>query len=114
MNSGDHKTYKYVKISKSNFFAITILSLHSICLESKNTTKHFLSQQKKLKLPICIIITRNGRFIRHLVKRVYPDLKNYSAAHMKRVKQMSYLQAPSLGDFLLAQLPDSSCQIGVF
>ena len=26
MNSGDLKTYKYVKISKSNFFGITILS----------------------------------------------------------------------------------------
>ena len=35
MNSRDLKTSKYVKISKSNFFAITILSLHSICSESK-------------------------------------------------------------------------------
>ena len=35
MNSGDLKTYKCVKISKSNFFTITILSLHSICSESK-------------------------------------------------------------------------------
>ena len=35
MNSGDLKTYKSIKISKSNFFTITILSLHSICSESK-------------------------------------------------------------------------------
>ena len=35
MNSGDLKRYKYVKISKSNFFTITILSLHSIHSESK-------------------------------------------------------------------------------
>ena len=35
MNSGDLKTYKCVQISKSNFFTITILSLHSICSESK-------------------------------------------------------------------------------
>ena len=35
MNSGDLKMYKYVKISKSNFFTITLLSLHSICSESK-------------------------------------------------------------------------------
>ena len=27
--------YKYVEISKSNFFTITILSLHGICSESK-------------------------------------------------------------------------------
>ena len=33
MNSGDLKTYKYVKISKPNSFTITMLSLHSICLE---------------------------------------------------------------------------------
>ena len=36
MNSGDLKTYKYFKISKLNFFSITILSLHSICSESNN------------------------------------------------------------------------------
>ena len=36
MISGDLKTYKCVKISKSNFFTITILSLYSICSESKN------------------------------------------------------------------------------
>ena len=36
MNSGDLKMYKYVKISKLNFFMFTILSLHSICLESEN------------------------------------------------------------------------------
>ena len=35
MNSRDLKMYKYVKISKSNFFMITILSLNSICSESK-------------------------------------------------------------------------------
>ena len=34
MNSGDLKMHKYVKISKSNFFTITIFSLHSIFLES--------------------------------------------------------------------------------
>ena len=36
MNSGDLKTYKCVKISKSNFFTIAMLSLHSMCSESKN------------------------------------------------------------------------------
>ena len=35
MNSGDLKTYKCVKIWKSNVLTITILSLHSICSESK-------------------------------------------------------------------------------
>ena len=35
MNSGGLKTYKCVKISKSKFFTITIISLHSICKESK-------------------------------------------------------------------------------
>ena len=37
MNSGDLKTYKSVKISKLIFFTITILSLHSICSESKKS-----------------------------------------------------------------------------
>ena len=36
MNSGNLKTYKYVKITKSVFSTITILSLHSIYSESKN------------------------------------------------------------------------------
>ena len=35
MNSGDLKTVNCVEISKSNFFRITTLSLHSICSESK-------------------------------------------------------------------------------
>ena len=35
MDSGDPKTYKCVKISKSNFFTSTILSLHSLCSEYK-------------------------------------------------------------------------------
>ena len=35
MDSGDRKTYKYVKLSKSNFFTITVLSSHSICSECK-------------------------------------------------------------------------------
>ena len=39
MNSGDLKTYEYVKISKSNFFTITILPLHTICSESKKEAK---------------------------------------------------------------------------
>ena len=39
MNSGNLKTYKYVKISKSNFFVITILSLQSICSESNKNKK---------------------------------------------------------------------------
>ena len=40
MNSGDLNTYKHVKISKSNIFTITMLSLHSICSESKKQFKH--------------------------------------------------------------------------
>ena len=40
--------YKYVKISKTNFFTITILSLHSICSESKN---YVLSQILAAKIP---------------------------------------------------------------
>ena len=39
MNSEDLITYKYIKISKSNFFTIAILSLHSICSESKKGFK---------------------------------------------------------------------------
>ena len=35
MNSGDRKTYKCVKISKSHFFMITIFPLHDLCSESK-------------------------------------------------------------------------------
>ena len=34
MNSGHHKLFKYVKTSKSRFFMITMLSLHSICYKS--------------------------------------------------------------------------------
>ena len=41
INSGDLKTYKRVKISKSNFFTITILSLHSICSESNKKPNGF-------------------------------------------------------------------------
>ena len=61
MNSGDLKTYKYVKITKSNFFTITILSLHSIYSESKKRMVSILqfqilvssqaSQKFKSKLP---------------------------------------------------------------
>ena len=32
MNSGDLKTYKYVKISKTNFLMRKILFLHDICV----------------------------------------------------------------------------------
>ena len=46
MNSGDLKTYKYVKISKSNFFTITMLSLRSICSES-NKEKEKKEKKKK-------------------------------------------------------------------
>ena len=35
MHSGDLKTYKCVKISKSDFFTIRILSSDSTCSESK-------------------------------------------------------------------------------
>ena len=38
MNSGDLKRYKHIKISKSNFFTITIRSLNCICSKSKNLT----------------------------------------------------------------------------
>ena len=41
MNSRDLKTYKHDKISKSNFFTITIFSLHSIGLENKNNNKSY-------------------------------------------------------------------------
>ena len=40
MNSGDFKMHKYIKISKSIFFTITILSLHSICSESNNNNNN--------------------------------------------------------------------------
>ena len=36
INSGYLKMYIYVKMSKSDFFMITILSSHNICSESKN------------------------------------------------------------------------------
>ena len=39
MSSGDLKRYKYFKISKSVFFTITIIFLHSIWWESKNKNK---------------------------------------------------------------------------
>ena len=45
MNSGDLKMYKYVKISKLNFFTITILSLHCICSESKNLCLMFIRNE---------------------------------------------------------------------
>ena len=35
MNSGDLEPYKNIKISKSDFFLITILSLHTICPENE-------------------------------------------------------------------------------
>ena len=38
MNSGDLKTHKCIKISKSMFFIITILSLRGICLKSESKT----------------------------------------------------------------------------
>ena len=41
------KTYKYVKILKSNFFMITIFSLHIICSESKKVK--FLDNNVELK-----------------------------------------------------------------
>ena len=34
MNSGDFKAYQYVKISKSNFFMITVLFLNNTYLET--------------------------------------------------------------------------------
>ena len=37
------QNYKYVKISKWNFFMITTLSLHSTCTESKKSSKSYLS-----------------------------------------------------------------------
>ena len=57
MNSGELKTYKYVKISKSNFFMITILSLHSICSESKKLFQHVLNLKTKLKSFTCCSCT---------------------------------------------------------
>ena len=36
MNSRDLKKYKYVKISKSNFLIVRILSLYTACSENKN------------------------------------------------------------------------------
>ena len=41
MNSGDFKTYNYVKILKSNFFMVAILSLHSNVRKVKKMHKHF-------------------------------------------------------------------------
>ena len=38
MKSGNLKTYKYVKISKSIVFIIITFSLHSTCLESRNAS----------------------------------------------------------------------------
>ena len=40
MNSGDLKTYKYVKILELNFFTITILSLHLMRSESQKIKKN--------------------------------------------------------------------------
>ena len=55
MNSGDIKMYKYVKISKSNFFTITILSIHSTCSESKIKMKmNFKEYSNKIKENITI------------------------------------------------------------
>ena len=36
MNSEEFKTYKYIKVSKSNFFLITIFNVHSIYSECNN------------------------------------------------------------------------------
>ena len=48
MNSGDQKTYKYVKISRSNFFMITILSLRSICSESKKAVSEMNQKEERV------------------------------------------------------------------
>ena len=47
MHAGDLKTYQYVKISKSNIFTITILSLHRICSESNKKSTHCKNYQYK-------------------------------------------------------------------
>ena len=49
MNSGDIKACKYVKISKSIFFMIAMLSLHNIYSESKKYTILYLFMHKPIQ-----------------------------------------------------------------
>ena len=104
MNSGDLKTYKCVKISKSNFFTITILFLHSICSESKKEerkkkSRFYLmwrdSQHKKLLYVHNIIkitfylrwnIIINNYFF-HKEKKI----KRRFFSHIKSVLRTSFL-----------------------
>ena len=50
MNLGDLITYKYVIISKSKFFMITIFSLLSICSESQKRVVGGRSKKKNLRI----------------------------------------------------------------
>ena len=50
INSGDLRIYKYVKISKSIFLMITILSFHSVSLASNN---------REIKFSACNLVLFN-------------------------------------------------------
>ena len=70
MISGDLKTYKNIQISKSNFFTITILSLNSICSESKNEILHKLQKNLQEKKSYAARITTLLLFKRTEVKLI--------------------------------------------
>ena len=70
MNSEDLKTYKYIRISKSNFFVDTTISLPSICSERNNRTAAiknidiFCTDSLNVRnCHLCFVKFRSGVFI---------------------------------------------------
>ena len=104
MNSIDLKTYKFVKISKSNFFTITVLSIHNLCSESKN--KYLKSE---------IFTPNTPRLFRHL-KGMKPiitkqeDLTYELQKYMKKIYKdffiwlMNFVEGETLINFGLEHL----------
>ena len=74
MSSGDLETYICVKISKSIFFAIAILSLHSICSESKN--------------PFVVGEISNTRIILEIFMRQSNKRRKYTSFSLSVMQQM--------------------------
>ena len=88
MNSGDLKTYKYVKISKSNFFTITMLSLHSICSESKKTSFWIVMHRLRfsfIKISRIRNLSKDALFLRSLNIRNFDRLCNSEVAYHYRL-----------------------------
>ena len=71
MNSENLKRYKYVKISRSNFFTTTIHSLHSVWSESK---KKKSGRKVKMSLNsdyLCILIKKYIKLQKYMLYYLY-------------------------------------------